>query len=1314
MNNAHAARRRVSLLLSAAAPVALLLALAAPASAQIAAGGGSTAAGTVSNTYNGSGSATVFSGAASNTGGADTSTITLSGSRTLLNWNGFNLAPGDTLNFNQSGSTSIAVNRVLGGGGTIINGAVNSNGQVWFLDSSGVAVGGTAVLNVGGLLLSSLGLTDADIFDNDSSFNFTGVGGSVAVNGGAALNAAAGAVTVVGPEINFSGSATASGSIALIAARDATLVFDGDLDAYLALTVATGTDKNTAISVGSQARFDTASAAAGGRTYLIAAGYNGGLGSILLGGSAADAVEFVDGDVVLYAAGEESFSRHFIAGGALQTPTGAPAGDVTIGAATVSGGDLNVIASDEVIINDLISVPTGSVRLESGNLTTVSVSVEVGQNYTLKAPDWTGGAAFSPVFLNAASGIGKFIIQDMAFGVTLGGLSAPDELRITAENGGAVNVVGTLTAGNGLYLSGQSLQLGGDLTETGADGVLSLTSSDGISQTAGALTAGVLTISAINGVTLNGAANAIGALGASTANGLSLVDTGGLTVSGALNGGATGVSLTTTGDLTVQAPITASGITLSASGASSDIVLNAALDAGTSTVSLHAGGTISQSALGRITGNLMGGSGGATDLTAAVNRVRDLDVFTANGFSLVDEGGLTVTGGVNAGAGDILVRTTGGALSFSPSGIASGRDIVLSTDGDFINQSGSSALAASGKWTIYAASPNSSTFGGLDSGSTALWNGTLATRAPAGLSGNRYVFAVQPTLTVTTLSTSKVYGTDLTGSVGALYTVSGYHPGVAGAFLADTAATAFSGAAAISSTGSAERASVAGGPYAVTAAQGTLTSNSGYAFAFSNTGQITVTPKALTSALTASNKTYDGTTAGSGSVALSGVVSGDTVGTTAGTWTFADRNAATGKTVTVSGVGLTGADAGNYTVTIPATALADILQRSLTATLTASNKTYDGTTAGSGSVALSGVVSGDTVGATGGTWTFADRNAGTGKTVTVSGVGLTGADAGNYTVTIPATALADILQRSLTVTLTASNKTYDGTTAGSGSVALSGVVSGDTVGTTAGTWTFADRNAATGKTVTVSGVGLTGADAGNYTVTIPATALADILQRAITANVSASNKTYDGTTAAAGTVTLNGVLGGDSVGATAGSFAFTDANAGTGKTVTVSGVGLTGADAGNYTLTVPASTLATILRRSITVSADAVSKTQGAPDPALTYAVTTGSLVTGDALTGALTRSPGEAPGAYAITQGSLAASANYQLTFIGNSLTITAVPVAPTTQTATVQEIQGLVAYLASYETPGSREGALSVVDERGDCNGDRGTSDCAIDPTR
>ena len=58
-------------------------------------------------------------------------------------------------------------------------------------------------------------------------------------------------------------------------------------------------------------------------------------------------------------------------------------------------------------------------------------------------------------------------------------------------------------------------------------------------------------------------------------------------------------------------------------------------------------------------------------------------------------------------------------------------------------------------------------------------------------------------------------------------------------------------------------------------------------------------------------------------------------------------------------------------------------------------------------------------------------------------------------------------------------------------------------------------------------------------------------------------------------------------------------------------------------------------------------------DPALTYQITSGSLVSGDSLTGALTRVSGENVGSYAIQQGSLAASANYALTFIGANLSI-------------------------------------------------------------
>ena len=78
-----------------------------------------------------------------------------------------------------------------------------------------------------------------------------------------------------------------------------------------------------------------------------------------------------------------------------------------------------------------------------------------------------------------------------------------------------------------------------------------------------------------------------------------------------------------------------------------------------------------------------------------------------------------------------------------------------------------------------------------------------------------------------------------------------------------------------------------------------------------------------------------------------------------------------------------------------------------------------------------------------------------------------------------------------------------------GSVSLSGVVSGDTIGTTSGTFTFADKNAGTNKTVNVSGVTLTGTDAGNYSLSIPATALADIFQKALTGSVVANTTTDD-------------------------------------------------------------------------------------------------------------------------------------------------------------------------------------------------------------
>src|SRR5262249_37908326 len=121
--------------------------------------------------------------------------------------------------------------------------------------------------------------------------------------------------------------------------------------------------------------------------------------------------------------------------------------------------------------------------------------------------------------------------------------------------------------------------------------------------------------------------------------------------------------------------------------------------------------------------------------------------------------------------------------------------------------------------------------------------------------------------------------------------------------------------------------------------------------------------------LVAQGKTYDGTTDAAldtSAAALSGVVSGDdvTLDADGAHGTFDTKNVGTGINVTVSGLALAGADAGNYILVQPS-ASADITAATLTVTgLTAANKTYDGTTAATldtSAAALAGLVSGDDV-----------------------------------------------------------------------------------------------------------------------------------------------------------------------------------------------------------------------------------------------------------------------------------------------------------------------------------------------------------------
>ena len=133
----------------------------------------------------------------------------------------------------------------------------------------------------------------------------------------------------------------------------------------------------------------------------------------------------------------------------------------------------------------------------------------------------------------------------------------------------------------------------------------------------------------------------------------------------------------------------------------------------------------------------------------------------------------------------------------------------------------------------------------------------------------------------------------------------------------------------------------------------------------------------------------------------------------------------------------------------------------------------------------------------------------------------------------------------------------------------------------------------------------------------------------------------------------------------------------------------------NYGFTFANGTL-TINKAPITVTADAKTKTYGDADPALTSQVTSGSLATGDSFTGALSRDAGENVGVHAITQGTLALTSNYTLTYVGANLQITsrAVTVTADTKTKTYGDVDPALTYQVtsgSLATGDSFTGALS-----------------------
>jgi hypothetical protein len=578
------------------------------------------------------------------------------------------------------------------------------------------------------------------------------------------------------------------------------------------------------------------------------------------------------------------------------------------------------------------------------------------------------------------------------------------------------------------------------------------------------------------------------------------------------------------------------------------------------------------------------------------------------------------------------------------------------------------------------------------------------------------VLTVTPApLTITANNDGKVYGTTTTATNAVSYMGTSATGGVASFTSTGLLGTDSITSVSLSSAGAVAAATIGAGPYAINISNAQGVGLNNYAITYS-AGSLTVGQAILTIAAAADSKVYGTTTTTNSLVYTGNAVSSATGFTTSG---LVNGDAIYSLTLTSSGalttavVGGGSGSAGKYLIT-PSSAvgspniasnysvvyvegLLTVTPATLTVSAANDTKVYGATNTQAGLSYSSGVVQSSTGFSASG---LVNGDAVTGVTLTSNGALATASVAGSAYAITPSLAtgtgltnnynivyqngLLAVTPKALTVAASNADMNYGASTLPSLAYSATGLVNGDSM-----------LGALATSATAYSGLAGSGSNAGSYNITQGTLsaganytlnftqATLTVLPVALSVAANDQTSTY-GVAKNLGTtqVTAAGLVNGDTISGVAltqnGSATIAGTlNAGTYANAISVGA-ISGITSGNYILSTVTGTL-TVQPAALTITAANVSMSYGASSlPNLTY--TAPGLVNGDTLSGALntaatayvTGTAGSASnvGAYAITQGSLTASANYAVTFVPGTLTVN--PVALTIAASSQSVVYG------------------------------------------
>ena len=378
--------------------------------------------------------------------------------------------------------------------------------------------------------------------------------------------------------------------------------------------------------------------------------------------------------------------------------------------------------------------------------------------------------------------------------------------------------------------------------------------------------------------------------------------------------------------------------------------------------------------------------------------------------------------------------------------------------------------------------------------------------------------------------------------------------------------------------------------------QGSVTAGENYKIHY-DSATLSILPASMTVSITAEDKVYDGTR--TAIVALSdNRLSGSELDIAYSTALFDTKHVGEMKEVTVLGLSVTGADAGNYVANTEATTTADISVDSIDVTAVTDSKTYNGTTSSGGVPEVDLLADGDEVSVVP-VQVFASKNVGSEKVLSASGLVISDGNGGNnYAVSYVNDSTGNIDQLAINVTAVTDTRTYDGTTSSVEEPVVDPLMDGDVVSIVP-VQVYDNKNAGTGKSLIASGLVINdGNEGGNYAVTYVNVTAGIISALGINVTAVTDSKTYDGTTGSEGEPIVDPLMIDDEVSIVPGQV-FDNRNAGTGKSLIASGLVINdGNEGGNYAVTYVNAT-GSISELGINVTAVTDSKT---------YDGTTGSV----------------------------------------------------------------------------------------------------------